>query len=213
MKRLSVFFLLLLLILSACGNDQSESAANADENDPIAEKESENNDKTLSEPGQTIEEDEYTVELIKAKEVNQEVDLSPLNVLIEEVKVIKYRDMKDSFKEYVETYSPSTIEDEAFYIQLTYTAENTEDKNIQWAGLRNIVTDQKEQIDALALTDFLIDDADTDQDFYGEVIKNFTDAYIIENGDINSIKLIFTGVDDAETYETLSESTEIEIEL
>lgn len=51
------------------------------------------------------------------------------------------------------------------------------------------------------MKDTLIDDADMDSEFIGEVKKDYIDGFILKNPDINSIKLIYGYTMNGDTYE------------
>jgi hypothetical protein len=227
----------LMLFLVACGTDDnnyedSNSDTNNTENtastetseetdaeinkvedsteSDVVEESNESDDGLLTKPGETIKESEYTVELIKIKELNQTVEIAPLTLTLKDAKLIKYKDMAEGFKSEMEAFSNGPIGDEFTYLQITYNVENTEDKNIGWNGLSTVVTDQKEQIDVI-MNDFLLDDTDTSSDFYGQVAKEAQVGLILKNPDINNVKLIFESTYDSTSYEDITAGQTVEI--
>ncbi|MBP1950246.1 hypothetical protein [Virgibacillus litoralis] len=232
MKLKWIAILFLTLVLTACNSDGQAEGNNTDEpkkdeatettnentkqtssdleETASSEKSNSNEPKKLTEPGQTIQENGYTVELVKMKTLNETIKVSPLTINLKDAKLIKLKNMSDSFRMDMEYYAGEQIGKEATYLQLDYSVENMEDKNVGWKGLNTIVTDKKEQIN-LAEKDFVTDDTDTSNEFFGQVIKEGVDSVILQNPDINNLKLIFGDSYDSASYETISEGKEIEL--
>lgn len=207
-------------LLAGCGSnsDSSNSAAEIKEepkaseqqplknNVPKPEKD-ESGNYILKVPGQKVKEDGATAELLKIKKVNETVDISPLKVTIEDIKVIKLTDLDEEFAEGLEWMADTKINpEETSYVQVNYTAENTSDSNIEWYDIMNVVTDKGEQIDG-QLKDFISGDGDSDSQFIGKVKKEYTDGFVLKNEDINSVKLVFGYTEDEDYNEITPEQT------
>ncbi|KGX93635.1 hypothetical protein N781_10925 [Pontibacillus halophilus JSM 076056 = DSM 19796] len=221
--------LLLATILVGCGDAENSSAnSDKDEEPKQSDQESLNQKEEPSEPktnedgniellevGQTAESQAGKAELLKIKKVNETVDVAPINVTIQDIKVIKLTEVDPAFAEELSYMADANISnlDEGFsYIQVQYTAENTTEENIEWYDLMNVVTDQGEQIDG-QMKDFLVTDSDMESMFIGEVKKEFQDAFVVKNADINEVKLVFGYTMNGDSYETITEKQTVEYTL
>ncbi|SDJ51460.1 hypothetical protein [Salimicrobium halophilum] len=237
-KYVMILIASFAIILSACGGNGEESETSGDgtednqaeeteqneettseETEPAEDEESEQDmeeespseeDGTLTEVGESIEETNYTVELMKINDETTTLTQGPLEITIDSAKVLKISDMSDGFKEETSMYAQQEIGDEYQYLQLVYSVENTEDKDIMWNGLKDIVTDQKEQV-SVQMNDMLVDDSDMESDFLGKVKRDYLDGVILENPDISNLRIIFGNVMNADSYETISEEVEHEM--
>lgn len=227
MKRLFTLMAigLLTIALVACGSEESSSSSEGDtkakeepkaaeqkevSNDVPEPEKDESGNTILEVVGQKAESDEVTAELLKIKAVNETLEVAPLTVTIKDIKVIKLNNMSEDFKLNLELNAMlDSVPDEVTYVQINYAAENKEEKNIEWYDLMNVVTDKGEQIDG-QLKDFIVDDADMDSQFLGKVKKDFTDGFILKDGDINKVKLIFGYTMDADSYEDITPEQQVE---
>src|SRR5699024_36432 len=107
-----------------------------------------------------------TVELLAVKEVNETIDLDPLKLIIDDIKIIRVSDIKDNeFKSYISQF---TDKEEFEYIQIMYSIENTEDENIELIfPIKYIVLDTGEQIEVM-MNDIMLD-PNNGGDFFGKV--------------------------------------------
>lgn len=220
--RKVLFLLMAALVLVACDSNEKENeVASVEQNDKEVDdandedsKDDLGTDEILLEVGQKTKDSQSgaIIELMKIKEINETIDLDPIELHIESIKVLKQTGTKDkSFKEYISQF---TDKEDFEYIQIRYTVENTVEENIELSyPIRYIVLDTGEQIDVAEL-DFALD-SDNGGEFFGKVIKDTGIATIIkdsESENINKIKLIFGTVYD-ENYDVRSEKVEIEYEL
>lgn len=220
------------LLLSACGETTNETettepteeeatpaeqeAKNAEESTEEAEvsepKTDESGNTILDEVGQTATSEAGEVELKKIINVNETVDIAPLKVTVQDIKILEMSNVDPEFAESLTWQADadiSQVENGFTYVQVRYQAENTVDQNIEWYDLMNITTDQGEQIDG-QLKDFLIDDADMESEFIGEIKKDYVDGFILKNPDINSIKLIYGYTMNGDTYEDITGEQTVE---
>jgi rare lipoprotein A (peptidoglycan hydrolase) len=217
-----LFVSMLVFVLAACGSDSSSASdeskkeATASNQEAKGEKKEadskETNDSNLTEVGQVYKADDgHKVELLKIKDVNETVDIAPLKVTVQDIKVLKMSDLTEAQKEEVSYYAPTgtDLSSGFSYIQVKYTTENTEDKNIEWYDLMNVVTDKGEQIDG-QMNDIIMTDSDSDSEFIGKVNKEFVDGFIVKDGDINSVKLVFGNTMDADSYEDITGEQTVE---
>ncbi|MFB3168494.1 hypothetical protein P5G62_015355 [Neobacillus sp. 179-C4.2 HS] len=213
----------LTLLLSACGNTESketvsskpkEEPKQAEQKEVKNESKEPNKDETgktvFEEAGQKGKVEGGTLELLKIKNVNETINISPLTVTVAEIKLFKMTEMDDQFKTEMEMYNDNTpIGDEMSYLQIRYNVENAEERNIEWNGLTNIVTDKGQQIDAI-LSDFIYTDADTQSAFLGKVKKEFADGFLIKDSDISKVKLIWGASMDADSYQDITAEQQVE---
>lgn len=202
------------------GNEPiKEEAKPSDQKDlkqPSEPKKDKNGNTILNEVGQTHESKAGNAELMKYKEVNETVDIAPLKVTIQDIKVIKMTDVDEEFAtdlSYMADVPEGELKDGFSYIQVQFTAENTSEKNIEWYNLMNVVTDKGEQIDG-QMKDFLSDDAELDSQFIGKVTKEYKDGFVIKNEDINKVKLVFGYTEDVDNdFQTITEKQTVEYDL
>jgi hypothetical protein len=186
-------------LLTGCSSNEEASTEKTEETKPAKQedlikkpKKDENGNFILEEVGQKAKSEQATAELLKIKKVNETVDIAPLKVTVKDIKVIKLTDINSDMAEMIGFNTDTQVDPKKgfTYVQISYDAENTEEKNIDWYDLMNVVTDKGEQIDG-QLKDFIIDDSDSDSQFLGKVKKEFTDGFILKDGDINKVKLVF----------------------
>ncbi|KKI91374.1 hypothetical protein WQ54_15230 [Bacillus sp. SA1-12] len=192
-------------LLAGCGAEEQSSGSEPKEEPKAAEQESLNKEEVsepkkdkngnveLLEVGQKAESEAGTGELLKIKQVNETVDIAPLKVTIQDIKVIKMTDVDPVFAEdlsYMADTDVAELKDGFSYVQVKFTAENTTDGNVEWYDLMNVVTDKGEQIDG-QLKDFFVDDSESDSVFIGKVKKEYQDGFVIKDDQINSVKLVF----------------------
>ena len=226
MKKVSkVLFSVLLIggILAGCSSNEQSSAPEEKQEDPKPSnqksknepRKDENGNYVLEEVGQVVKDDQGTAELLKIKKVNETVDINPIKVTIKNIKLIKLTNMQQYMADDISTNLGRKIDPKKglTYVQIQYTAENTSDKNIGWYDILNIVTDKGEQIDAQP-HDFIYDDADSNDEFIGKVKKDYTDGYVLKDGDINKLKIIFGYSEDRnDNYNELTGEQTVEYEL
>lgn len=193
MKKVLLFLLISILILSGCSEESNTQSNNSTSNEPAQENEdstnqNENNsesDGKLTQVGQKVKSADATTELLKIKELNETIQHGPLNISLIDAKLLKQTDLSSSYKSYIQQFVP--IEDELIYLQLQYSVENTIEDNVYWTGLKYLTTDLKEQIDVrlLDLNSF------NENDFYGNVENDYLHGIALSKPEANSIKLIF----------------------
>lgn len=218
---LSTVLLVFVGVLGACGsNEGSSSSEPKEEAKPAEQKEvsnkpseptkDENGDYVLEEVGQKATTEGATAELLKIKPVNETINIAPIKVTVKDIKVIKLTDLSEDMRNGLTLYDIKVNEgDELNYVQVQFQAENTEEKNIEWYDLMNVVTDKGEQIDG-QLSDFISDDADVDSQYLGKVKKDFTDGFVVKNADINKVKLVFGSTIDSDSYEDITKEQQVE---
>ena len=144
--------------------------------------------------------------------MNETIEVAPLKVTVQDIKVIKLSDVQDEFAEelsYMADEEAETLKKGFSYIQVKYTAENTSEGNVEWYDLMNVVTDKGEQIDG-QLKDFFYDDAESDSKFIGKVKKEFQDGFVVKDDQINKVKLVFGNTLNADSYEDITGKQTVE---
>lgn len=197
-------------------NEPKEEAKQAAQEPKSQEvKKDENGNYILEEVGQIVDTGDHKAELMKIREVNETVDIAPLKVTVQDIKVIKMSDISEESLidfAYMVGEEEAAIKDGFSYIQVKYTAENTSDQNIEWYDIMNVVTDKGQQIDA-QMDDFIYSDEEGSSEFIGKVKKEFTDGYLLKDEDINKVKLIFGYTMNADNYEDITPEQTVEYEL
>ncbi|RFU64459.1 hypothetical protein [Bacillus sp. V59.32b] len=227
MKKSLLFGTSLLaigLLLNGCGSDTNEAASSEEKSEektkaadqkevsneiPEPKKDDEGNT-ILEIIGQKAESKDVTAELLKIKEVNETLEIAPLTVKINNLKLIKLSNMSDDYKSDLEYMADAnSVGDEVTYIQVSYEAENKEEKNIEWYDLMNVVTDKGEQIDG-QMKDFITTDDEMESEFLGKVKKEYTDGFMVKNADINKVKLVFGYTTDSTSYDEITPEQQVE---
>jgi hypothetical protein len=214
--------LALGLSLAACGSDAQEtSSSNSDtkteETKPAEQKDvknepkkDENGNYVLEEVGQKATTDGATAELLKIKKINETINIAPLKVTLKDIKLIKLTDISEEMKNALTLYDITVNDGQPlYYVQVQFEAENTEERNIEWYDLMNVVTDKGEQIDG-QLKDFIADDSEMDSVFLGKVKKEYIDGFGVKDPEISKVKLIFGNTMDSDSYEDITGKQQVE---
>ncbi len=208
-------------ILAGCGNEDAstekkEKATSAEQKDVSNKPEKdEKGTVNLSKVGQKAKADGNEAELMKIKEVNQTVDISPIKYTVKDMKIIKLNKVNKSMTEFLLQYTGgSKLPEDLHYIQIQYNVENTSDQNIEFYGLQKVVLNNGEQLDANG-NDFIWEKEDNDSKFYGKVKKEGSVGLIIKGKpeEITSAKLIFGNTVNPDGYETITEEQQAEFQF
>ncbi|WP_416435198.1 hypothetical protein [Priestia megaterium] len=206
-------------ILTACSEEKAstekkEEATPAEQKEVSNKpKEDENGNVTLTEVGQSTKDNDGTkAELMKIKTVNQTVDISPVKLTVKDMKVIQLSNIGSDYNELLIQYTNGKkLPKKLNYIQIQYTAENTEEKNIGWNGIDKIVTNTGEQLDA-ANSDFIWEENGFDGTFYGKTKHEGIVGILTDSNpkDLQSLKFIISSSFDPDSYEdiTIPQQTE-----
>jgi hypothetical protein len=193
-------------ILTGCGQQEqaSEPKATAAEQKTVS-----NETQTAAKPKEdskiVVNEDGSKQEGLKTKEVNKVVKVSPVNITIKSMAIVKLSNISDGQQEFLSQYTfDGKKPKEITYLEVNYEAENTSDKNIQWNGISKIVLDNGEQLDAQK--DFLWENEDSDVTYYGKVKKEGAVGLIIKGKpeDIHKAKFIMGSTANPDTYDEIT---------
>ncbi|MCS3482858.1 hypothetical protein M2369_000343 [Bacillus sp. JUb11] len=158
-KTKLVLFLCFMVLLTACGNTTSSNgSANANKEESSKKETSQETSKEtskkenkptsglLTEIGQwKKDENGSTLTLKKINNKETEIDLKPIKMKINDVKVFEYTDLEA--QDELLLSDNNYKKDKYHRIQITYTTENTSDKNIFFTGVDVITTNTKKQIE------------------------------------------------------------------
>ncbi|MCY7631313.1 hypothetical protein ACTHP2_00530 [Bacillus altitudinis] len=158
-KTKLVLFLCFMVLLTACGNTTSSNgSANANKEESSKKETSQETSKEtskkenkptsglLTEIGQwKKDENGSTLTLKKINNKETEIDLKPIKMKIKDVKVFEYTDLEA--QDELLLSDNNYKKDKYHRIQITYTTENTSDKNIFFTGVDVITTNTKKQIE------------------------------------------------------------------
>ncbi|MEM5604694.1 hypothetical protein AAHB51_09770 [Bacillus cereus] len=149
----SVFFSLALV---ACGSEEKteeKSAPTASNQKGIKESNSKTNEKTLL--TKVGEKQKYNaqggvIELMKIKEINQTIDVAPMKMTVQNIKLFELSDLPEQMLTAAkEVYQATPTNDGKLnYIQVIYTVENTSDENINFLNFDKVVLNNGEQLEA-----------------------------------------------------------------
>ncbi len=150
-KAKLILFLCFMAVLTACGNTNSSTEpAKKEETSKEASKESAQKENKptsgrLSKIGEwKKDKNGSTLTLKKINDKQKEIDLSPIKMKIQDVKVFEYSNLGEDDKELL---SDNQYEKDKYHrIQITYTTENTSDKDVLFSGVDVITTNTKKQI-------------------------------------------------------------------
>lgn len=217
MKRIGLILgLSLLLVLAGCGGNADQTqptkpAAQQSKNEPSQDA---SGNLTFTEVGQEADVPNVGhVTLKKIKTVNETVDLKPITVTIQDIKLFHVEKVSSELKQGIESLSSTKVGDTLDYIQIQYSAENTSDQNIIFGGISTITTNTGQQIE-VALTDFLLDDDMQMSDYLGKVKKEGLLGVPVEKADeIKHLKLFFDMVSAEASGETLKEAQKVEYDF
>ncbi|MFB7033372.1 hypothetical protein ACFCVS_02490 [Bacillus altitudinis] len=148
-----------MVLLTACGNTTSSNgSANANKEESSKKETSQETSKEtskkenkptsglLTEIGQwKKDENGSTLTLKKINNKETEIDLKPIKMKIKDVKVFEYTDLEA--QDELLLSDNNYKKDKYHRIQITYTTENTSDKNIFFTGVDVITTNTKKQIE------------------------------------------------------------------
>ncbi|MCY1118954.1 MULTISPECIES: hypothetical protein [Bacillus] len=151
-KAKLILFLCFMAVLTACGNTNSSTEpakkeeTNKESSKESAQKENKPTSGLLTEIGQwNKDKNGSTLTLKKINNKQKEIDLSPIKMKIHDVKVFEYSNLGEEDKELL---SDSQYEKDKYHrIQITYTTENTSDKDVLFSGVDAITTNTKKQIE------------------------------------------------------------------
>lgn len=218
---------LMALVLAACGGneegngytnekeDTEEVGAEAESDDDVQEDEEEDAEDTekevykdkLEEEGDKTKDETGITEFKKNKELNKTIENEPLDITIKSAKLLKKTDMPGDLIKEVNFMAEENLEedDDLTYLQLDVDIENTEERDVEWYGFNQIVTDEKEQIDAVE-KEFL--SQDTGEPILGKTEKEEIYGFVVDNPDADEFRVILHGTMDADSYEDINGQVE-----
>lgn len=219
MKKVLFVFVVAFLVMAGCSSE--DSAAPKEESKPEKVKqeevekeqsekdekkeETDNEDGILTKVGQTTVDDRIgaTVELLAIKEINETIDLSPIELTIKDIKVLRMTGIKN--KEFLNQLKHFTDKTEIEYIQIQYEIENTKDTNVRLnLPIEAVVLNTGEQIESVDKD--LTGDPNFAKTLYGKAKNESRVGLLIDDSnpeDISEIKIVTGRIDDAETMRAL----------
>lgn len=232
-KALSILlFVLISVVLAACGgsndtesngsgndekkaeessNEQKESSeesssdssgdsSSSDEGETMTAEENENKE---AEVGDTVSSEAGEQTLVSRTDDVGEFESGPITLTIDKVNGVSGK-LEGETAEYMEM-------EEVEYIQVDMKVSNSSKENVSfYASQATLTTDTGEQLEPNMMMSEHIDG-----EFLGQVNKEGTSIYILENSkaeDVNSVTLHFSGATN-ENIEPLGEDLEIDVEL
>ncbi|WP_339184149.1 hypothetical protein [Oceanobacillus sp. FSL W7-1293] len=206
---LTVLFLLLSLVLFACGSEAEgeEDAQNSEESTEEENKgntEEQTEDSESPQQGETEETEDGTRTLHRMWEEGETFETGPIVLTIDKIATAE-ASFEGETADMLET-------DHIEYIQVDVSVENTSDNDVTfYAGQGRMATSTGEQIEPdLWLSGHI------DGEMMAGTKANDTFYYMLENSeaeDVESVRLVFSAPYDSESYDDLGEELDFEIEL
>lgn len=174
----------------------------------------ENGNYIMTQVGQKVQDpDGSVVELMKIKNINEKINIKPIEVTIKDIKIFKWSNLPELDKKQIASLSNQpSLPEPFYYLQIVFNAENKSNQNVMFTGLRTIVLSDGSQIDADS-QDFIVGNDDTDLNYYGKVKKECVVGVVIKNPNINKVKLIFTATSDSNTWNQITPEQQVEYQF
>lgn len=211
-------------ILAGCSN----STVNSQEKQPTTpaqQKEVTNNppepvkdDKgrvILETVGQKTQDSNASAELMKIKKVNQSISISPITLSIQDMKIIKLSHLSNDYERYLLQFTDGQkLPSDVNYLQITYTSENTSDKNVQFLGIDKLVLNTGEQIEVNS-QDFIFEKQPDDGQYFGQVKKEGTIGVFIKGNpaDVKWVKFITGDTENPDSYDTITKEQQAQFDF
>ncbi|WLR44442.1 hypothetical protein LC087_18845 (plasmid) [Bacillus carboniphilus] len=209
MRKFYILTLMLLFSISLVGCVEDKTSDNVKKE----EEPKEGNPRILTEVGQVYEDKDSTTELMAIKDVDQTVDMGPLELTVDQIKIFKKYDMDERTIDFFSNFT-SGYREEFEYAQITYKVENTEDRNVSVGyPIDAIVLSTGEHIES-ATNDFFAKNAG--REFSGKSYKEGGISLIFESStaeEIDSIKIITNDVFDDDTDEVIADPQQVTFEM
>ncbi|MGW5983397.1 hypothetical protein ACWFOP_23845 [Bacillus mycoides] len=213
----SVFFSLALV---ACGSEEKteeKSAPTASNQKSTKESNSTTTEKTiLTKVG---EKQKYTpqggiIELMKIKEINQTIDIAPMKMTVQNIKLFELSDLPEQMLNMAKEgyHAIPTSDGKLNYVQVMYTVENTSDENIGFPNFDKVVLSNGEQLEA---NRNFIQEQNTSFDYFGKV-KQERVLGLFFNGnpkDITNVKFITGSTYHQKSYDTITDGQQVQFDL
>ncbi|WP_347549931.1 hypothetical protein ABFG93_20990 [Pseudalkalibacillus hwajinpoensis] len=217
-----------LLILGACGganeeastNNQGtqgtnqESSTNQETKKEEDSKQDDDGNTVLEKVGEIEESNGTTAELLALFDGEQPVFDGDFSVTINTVKIIKITEASEEAIQSIELNAmmdSGTLETPFTYLQTEYTVQNNTGKPIMWNEFEQTVVGKK-QIDSL-MTDFMVTAEEPSGTILSDTEYKGTQAIMIDNTDVDSIRYMAGTVYDDESYTELEKGKEVTVEL
>ncbi|WP_240375418.1 hypothetical protein [Bacillus piscicola] len=226
----------VLLTLSACGGDEEEkaeqqqsedsapteeaaaSAETEEETEPaIAEEEEEEpaepEDGVLTEVGQTVDEEHYSLELLAISDEEQTTNIGPVEIKLHDAKVFAQEVSDTAFEQ---LYSMYASDKNFTTVQLTATITNTGEEAIGVSPVETVVlsTGQQLEYDTNEVGQY---EKSLYGDYFDGVTKEGHYVFVIDGEvDVNNlewIRVITGNTFNPEDYSTINEGTEMQFDL
>ncbi|MGD6993951.1 hypothetical protein [Sutcliffiella horikoshii] len=240
LKRITLFLSMVVFVgvLAACGSENTTSGSGSESNsapkeEPKAaeqkdveksaekvEKEDESSevkkDKDgnviLETVGQVHEDETGIVELLAIKDINETIDMKPMTMTIEDIKIFNFKVEDEDMASYLSQWD-GTSDGDFNYMQINYSLENTSEDNLTINfPIYTLVLNTGEQIEVM--NNDIILDQNNGGDFFGKVKKESVIGVIMESdpSEVKTVKIITDSIFDKE-YNTIVEPKEVTYEF
>lgn len=183
----------------------------AEDTEQVTDTNSDSDSSSSPSVGET-ETDTVLGDLTLLKEVypDSPIYLDPMNVQVNAIKVFKVENPEVSFKADIERYKGEALGNTLYYMTVNFTAENTSSMNLGWLGLASVTLDDGTWLNQSDDDMLLGEDADGNPItplYPGVTTKEYTQMYVLDDPNIDSVDLEFDQVFGASSGSTVTPST------
>ncbi|MDQ0481098.1 hypothetical protein [Guptibacillus hwajinpoensis] len=224
-KSLVLLFMGAILVLGACGSNESQgntsTNANSSANDsneevkqeePKDEAAEDDGNDTLDTIGEIEENEGVKAKLLGLWNEGQPVHEGDFGVTLNSVKLIELQEIDEEFKQGIMMMtSTDELETPAQYLQVEYTVQNNTDTAVWWNDIDQILFGKK-QIDVM-MNDFIMTNDEPTDTILSGTEYNGTVGVLVSNPDADNVKLSFSDVYTEEGMDTVAKTKEVDLTL
>lgn len=214
--KVTVLLLLSALTLVGCSNSVDNSNKSASSSSVKVKKNSSSQENKEVTSGELLKVGQWhndpasgkvTLERIISP-TNAEINYGSMSFKIKTIKLLKYEPKTDAQRENIATaFNVVKASSSSYVIQVTYTLSNTSDSELQFNGIKSLVTNYGQQ---LSMNSGLIDEgvgsaiaAHAYKDEHAQALINSEDV-----SKLNQLTFNLDSVSRTDTYETVAEAPE-----
>lgn len=166
------------------------------------------------------EQPEQSSEVLSVVAENKTYEVKPVNIKLEEASFKKASNVSQDQQDNINSmYTDEPIGDEFNYFYIKYDAENTADQDITFNGIEEVVLFAEGKQEKIEVSnqwkDFIDYDEAQDPEYYGAVSKVGEVGVVIKTdpAKVEKIRIVLSPSMASESYETLSETQNIEFKV
>lgn len=214
--KITALVLLSALTLAGCSNSVDNSDKSASSSSVKVKKNSSSRDNKKVTSGELLKVGQWhndpaagkvTLERIVSP-TNAEINYGSMNFKIKSIKLLKYEPKTSEQKENIATaFNTLDVSSSAYVVQVIYTLDNTSDSELQFNGIKSLVTNYGQQ---LSMNSGLIDDG-VGSAIAAHAHKDEHAQALIKSDDVSKLNQLTFNLDSisrTDTYETVAEAPE-----